>query len=452
MKPFAKTLAFAAMVVGLVARPVAAETKPNVILILADDLSASALGCYGCQSVKTPVLDRLAKEGMRYTHCYSPQVCMPSRTELLTGKYAHRNYVGRGNVAVGERTIASELKKAGYATCQVEKWHVQARGGAMPPQVGFDEHYLTKLAHNYYDPVVHINGKKKAFKGGYGPKVCQKCAFDFITRHRDRPFFLYYAMHLPHAPYHAPPGFDLGEKPSHSDRYRAMIEHQDVMVGELVKYLESLRLRKRTLMIFTGDNGTPRGIHYRTGGRMVEGGKGSMLDSGTHVPLIVNWPGTVSRDIVTNALVDFADFLPTAMEVAGRKPTPAMKLDGQSFYRQLLGDPKAPVRELAFKFGCRNGGKGALPVGYWARDQRWKLYGNGRFYDMVNDPEEKQAIEISSLKGNGITAHRRLTEAIKQLGAEAALRRFKKKGPPKQDRNEGKQASTLSRWLLRKQK
>jgi len=408
--------------------PLNAAPRPNIILILADDLSATALPSYGGESLKTPVLDRLASEGMRYTHCYSAQVCMPSRCELLTGKYSHRNFVGRGNVIAGETTIASELKKAGYATCQIEKWHLNSNKGTMPPQVGFDECYHTKLAHNYFDPVVDVNGTEKTFQGDYGPAVCQQFAFDFIKRHSEQPFFLYYAMHLPHAPYHAPPGADLAADAGNSQKYLAMIEHQDRLVGELVKHLESLKLRERTLLIFTGDNGTPHGIHYRSGGNILEGGKGSMLDSGTHVPLIVNWPDVTPAGTVTDALVDFADFLPTLMEAAGRTPHTAMKLDGQSFYRQVVGDPKAPTRQVAFKFRCSNGGKGATPIpGYWARTQRWKLYDNGRLYDMRTDPSEERPIDLSSADAEVHTAHLQLTKALANSGARAAYLRFKQK-------------------------
>lgn len=400
---------------------------PNIILILADDLSATALPCYGGESMQTPVLDRLAAEGIRFTHCYSPQVCMPSRCELLTGKYSHRNFVGRGNVAPGETTIASELKQAGYVTCQVEKWHLEFRGGAKPSQIGFDESYHTRLAHNYFDPVVEINGKEQTFEGEYGPRVCQEFAFDFIQRHQHQPFFLYYAMHLPHAPYHVPPGFDLGDTLTDSEKYHAMIEHQDTLVGQLIEQLESLKLRDRTLLIFTGDNGTPQGIHYRHGDRILEGGKGTLLDGGTHVPLIVNWPGTVPEGVVSDQLVDFADFLPTLMEAAGRISRPAMKLDGQSFYRQLLGDPDALLRRFAFKFGCRNGGKGALPVhGYWARTQRWKLYNNGQYYDLQSDPNEETPIELDSATEQAVAAHMHLTRVLERSGAAAVWKQFRK--------------------------
>lgn len=406
----------------------ASESPPNIILILADDLSANVLSSYGGESARTPVLDQLATEGLRYTHCYSPQLCMPSRCELLTGKYSHRNFVGRGHVADGETTVASELKKAGYATCQIEKWHLNINGGAMPTQVGFDEYFHTKLAHNYFGPVVDVNGEVKTFKDGYGPKVCQSFAFDFIKRHRDQPFFLFYAMHLPHAPFHEPPGFDLVESPSNSEKYIAMVAHQDALIGDLVKHLESLQLRERTLLIFTGDNGTPHGIHYRANGNLHEGAKGALTDGGTHVPLIVNWPGTISKGLVTDALVDFADFLPTLMEAAGQSARPAMGLDGQSYYRQLLGDSEAPVRDACFKFGCQNGGKGAMPVhGYWARTQRWKLYNNGHFYDLRNDPGEERPIELGSANGDAVSAHGQLMRVLNQSGADAVLKRFRKK-------------------------
>ena len=401
---------------------------PNIILILADDLSATALPCYGGESMKTPVLDRLAADGVRYTHCYSPQVCMPSRCELLTGKYGHRNFIGRGNVVPGETTIASMLKQRGYATCQVEKWHLELRGGAIPDQVGFDESYHTKLAHNYFDPVVDVNGTEESFEGGYGPHVCQEFAFDFIERHQQQPFFLYYAMHLPHAPYHVPPGFDLGDSPTNSEKYHAMVEHQDALVGQLVDYLESLKLRDRTLLIFTGDNGPPQGIQYRSEGHALEGGKGTLLDGGTHVPLIVNWPGTVPDGVVTDQLVDFADFLPTLMKAAGQSSRPAMKLDGQSFYRQLLGDPDAPSRKFAFKFGIRNGGKGALPVhGYWARTQRWKLYNDGRYYDLQSDLSEETPIKLDSATEEAVATYKYLTGVLERSGAEAVWKQYKSK-------------------------
>ena len=406
----------------------AAPENPNIVLILADDLSASVLSCYGGESVTTPVLDKLAAEGMRYTHCFSPAVCMPSRTELLTGKYSHRNYLGRGNVAPGEPTIASELKKAGYATCQLEKWHVEYKNGAIPTQAGFDEYYHVRLARNYPDPVVNENGTEKSYPGGYGPKVCQDHAFDFIRRNRDTPFFLYYAMHLPHAPFHVPPGSDLAEDAPKTEKYLAMVEHQDRMVGELVEFLDSQKLRERTLLIFIGDNGTPQEIRYQSNGREFQGGKARLVDAGTNVPMIVSWPGTAPQGVVTDNLVDFADFLPTAMEAAGRNVLPKLKLSGQSFYRQLLGDPEAPKRDYAFKFGVRNAGRGAGPSGgYWARNQRWKLYDDGRFYDIPADPDELNPIPEGKAKPAGEAVRKKLQEVLQKSGAARAIVEFKRR-------------------------
>ena len=412
---------------GLIATsPAAKPEKPNIILILADDLSADALPEWGADAVKTPVLSKLAADGMRYTHCYSPSLCMPSRVELLTGRYSHRSYLGRGNLSAAEPNIASTLKQAGYATCQIEKWHLNIRNGAMPPAGGFDEYYHSKLAHNYYDPVFDVNGKEKKFPGGYGPKVGQAFAFDFIERQKNGPFFLYYAMHLPHAPYHVPPGYDHT-----SDKdvmYIQMIEHMDTLIGELVAFLEKRQLREKTLILFVGDNGTPKDIHYQTGGKRVRGGKTSLLDGGTHVPMIVSWPGTLPAGVVTDNLIDFADFLPTTMEAAGLKPADRAKLDGRSFHRQLLGDPDAPVRKWAFKFGAKNGGskdKAGPLHGYWARTQQWKLWDDGRYYNMTKDPLEKQPIAADKAGKQGEAARKMLQKALEESGAAEATKRFK---------------------------
>ena len=422
--------ALSAVLVSVTAAPLmAAPQKPNLILVLADDLNAGVLSCYGGESVETPVLDQLAAEGMRYTHCYSPSLCMPSRCELLTGRYSHRNFLGRGNLADGEVTIASALKQAGYATCQVEKWHLNINGGAMPPQGGFDEYYHTRLAHNYADPVVDVNGEEQVLAGGYGPEACQDFAFDFIDRHQDQPFFLFYAMHLPHAPYHVPPGSGLADGASNNEKYLAMVEHQDRMVGELVDFLEARQLRERTLLIFIGDNGTPKGLFYQSKGRRLEGGKASLRDGGTHVPMIVSWPGTVPAGVVSDALVDFADFLPTAMDAAGVEVEEDLRLDGRSFHRQLLGEADAPERDHAFKFGVQNGGKGAGPSnGYWARTQRWKLYEDGRFYDVPADPLEAAPIAAGEAGQAGEAARRYLQQVLDRSGAAEAVRAYRKAG------------------------
>ena len=189
-------------------------------------------------------------------------------------------------------------------------------------------------------------------------------------------------------------------------------------------HLEKLELRERTLVIFIGDNGTPKGLHYRANGKIVEGGKATLLDSGTHVPMIVSWPGTAPVGVISDNLIDFADFLPTAMELAGVNSKPSHPLDGRSFLGQLLGEPDAPVRKFAFKFGVQNGGKGAGPMnGYWARTQRWKLYGDGRFFDMADDPAELSTIAIGSGSAEAEAARKQLQLTLDRSGAEEASRR-----------------------------
>ncbi|MEM7699586.1 MAG: sulfatase-like hydrolase/transferase, partial [Verrucomicrobiota bacterium] len=387
---------------GLSASEANPSERPNIIIALADDISAAMLSCYGGESVKTPILDGLAAEGIRFTNCFAPPLCMPARCELLTGLYSHRNFLGRGNVAIGERTIASLLKEVGYTTCQVEKWHLNIRNGAMPPDVGFDEYYHSKLAHNYEDPIFDENGTESSYPGGYGPEVARDHAFDFIERNVDRPFFLYWGMHLPHSPYHDPPGSDQNSRSNYTEKYFAMVEHLDYRIDELIQFLETHSLRRKTILIFLGDNGTPKGFTYQSGGLTLAGGKASLMDSGTLVPMIVNWPGTITGGQVDQAPVDFADFLVTAGHLAGMKPRSITNTDGISLLPRFFETATGPQRSIAFKFGVQNGGKGAGPSGgYWARTSRWKLYEDGRFFDMRTDPLESQSIQPGSAVEDG---------------------------------------------------
>ena len=349
--------------------------RPNVVLVVADDLSARVLGCYGGESVETPVLDDLAAAGARFDHGYANPICMPSRYELMTGKLVTRGYVGRGNLAAGEATVASRLRAAGYATCQVGKWHLDVAGGADPGEA----------------------------------------------------FFLYYAMHLPHAPYHVPPGATLPADAPRGEKYLAMVAYQDRLVGELVDRLEALRLGEHTLLLFVGDNGTPHGITYRSGGREREGGKGSLRDAGTHVPLIVNRPGRVPAGTVSDVPVDLCDFLPTILETAG--PEVPGAIDGKSFAAVWDEGSDSPPREVSLKFGVRNGGKGATPIGpYWARTPRWKLSRDGALHDMAADPDEQRPITAPA--GEAAAAKGRLGDALSRSGFEAVVKRSRPREEP----------------------
>ncbi len=407
---------------------VEAGDRPNILYILADDVGCETLGCYGGTSYQTPHLDRLAESGMRFRHCYSMPVCHPTRICLLTGRYPFRlDHPRWGSFpkSVEEQTLAHVLKRAGYATAVAGKWQLTMLGRDLdhPHRLGFDEYSLFGWHEGprYYQPLVWQNGKARDdVKDRYGPEVYADFLIDFIERHKDGPFFAFYSMALCHdvtddlkEPVPYGPGKDR------YDSFHEMIEAMDVQVGRLVKALDRIGIRKNTVIIYTTDNGTPTSALVRAeggkyvrepfvsnlGDKAVRGGKGSLTNAGTNVPLIVNWPGNVAAGQVVDDLVDFSDFLPTFAELGGGEPPGGVKLDGHSFAPRLRGSTDAP-RGWAFSEG-----KGK----YWVRTARWKLYSDGRFFDVVQDDQEKRPLNASELNGDAQATYEKLLAAQRSL-------------------------------------
>jgi len=375
--------------------PGAARARPNVVLILADDLGREVLGSYGGTSYPTPNLDRLAAEGMRFERAYTTPLCTPTRVELMTGKYNFRNYERFGYLDPRERTFANHLRDAGYATAIAGKW--QLGGGERAPHtLGFEEYLLWQLRpgvfwRRYKDPIVTRSGAgTDTLRGRYGPDVFLEFVQDFIRGHRDRPFLVYYPMALVHDPFQPPPGHpDYPGYPIEGTNdptyFPAMVAHMDGIVGRLVGTLEELGLRENTIVLFAGDNGTGRDITSRMGERVIRGDKGYTTDAGTHVPLIVNWPGTVHPGQVRGELVDLLDVLPTLLQAAGVRPGPGFLADGISFYPTLRTGVPHP-RSWIFRDYDPKGRD--FPARRYAQDARYKLYDDGRFYDYLRDPLE----------------------------------------------------------------
>jgi len=410
-------LATAALPASLAAAEREAE-RPNIVLIMADDLGYECVGANGGTSYTTPHLDKLAATGMRFDHCYSQPLCTPSRVQIMTGIYNVRNYVRFGYMAPSETTFASILRGQGYATCIAGKWQL-AGGLEAPGKFGFDDYCLWQLSRRpgrYPNPGLEINGKQVDFtKGEYGPDIVSDALCDFMERHKDKPFLAYYPMILPHWPFEPTPdskewdptskGLPGAGKPRF---FADMVAYTDKMVGKLVAKLDHLGLRRRTLVLFTGDNGTAKGVTSKLGDRVVDGGKGTTTDAGTRVPLIANWPGVVPAGKVSQDLVDFSDFLPTLCECAG-VPVPAeLAIDGRSFLPQLRGEKGTP-REWIYCWSSRGGG----PTGReFARNQRHKLYRDGKFYDVGRDALEKGPLDAGKLDGEAAAAHRTLQAAL----------------------------------------
>lgn len=383
---------------------------PNVILIMADDLGYECIGAHGGTSYKTPVLDNLAKTGIRFDHCYSQPLCTPSRVKIMTGIYNVRNYVKFGLLDRKQTTFAHLLKQRGYATCVAGKWQL-GRVLDAPKHFGFDESCLWQHLRGrtngqgcdsrYPNPQLEINGKRVDYKNGeYGPDVVSDYICQFIEKNKEKPFLVYYPMILTHCPFiPTPDSTDWDPKSPGSKSYKGdaryfgdMVTHMDKIIGKITAKLDDLGIRENTLVIFTGDNGTDKPVVSHMGDRKVAGAKGSMTDGGTHVPFIASWPGVAPTGKVCNDLVDFSDFLPTLCEAAGA-PIPAeLKIDGRSFLPQLQGKKGNP-REWIYCWYSSSGKNGKE----WARNQRYKLYRTGQFYDISNDVLEKKPLgDLSS--------------------------------------------------------
>lgn len=394
--------------------------RPNVILIMADDLGYETIGANGGTSYKTPELDRLAATGVRFENCFVQPLCTPTRVQLMTGAYNVRNYITFGQMDPQLTTFGNLFQQAGYRTGIAGKWQL-GRDPALPGKFGFDESCLWQLTRRpprYANPGLEINGVEQDFDHGeYGPDLINDFARDFVSRHKDRPFFLYYPMMLTHAPYQPTPdsadwdpraiGEKVNDRPEH---FGDMVAYMDKLVGRLVKHLDELGLREKTLVIFVGDNGTKLGTPSRMGDREIIGGKGTTTAAGMHVPLIVSWPGRAKGATVCRDLVDSTDFLPTICAAAGIVPPADLKIDGRSFLPQVLGQPGTP-RDWIYSWYSPRG----EPLRELAFNQRFKRYRTGEFYDLTRDPLEKQPLPLDSLTGGAAAAATALGRALDQF-------------------------------------
>jgi len=337
------------------------QVKPNIVFILADDLGIDGVSCYGADTRKTPEIDKLAKSGVRFETCYSAPLCGPSRCLLMTGRYAFRTggltngswgTNGPGAKSADEEPIAKLLKQAGYATGMAGKWR---QLGETPRDWGFDEYTTDPTASGWYWQTQHLrNGVEVTVPDGtYDADVIHDFAVDFIRRHKEHPFFFYYSMHLVHKPTLHTPDSDKGAKDG-PELFDDNIAYMDKQVGALVAELEKLGLRGKTLIIFSGDNGTAPPYPAPVGGRMINGHKSTMLEGGSRVPFIASWPGVTSAGKVSKDIVSFADPHATFLELAGVKPPKGMKFDGCSFAPQLLGKKGTPRKWAYVQLGEKN--------------------------------------------------------------------------------------------------
>ncbi|MDF1815891.1 MAG: sulfatase-like hydrolase/transferase [Verrucomicrobiales bacterium] len=377
---------------------------PNIVLIMADDIGYECLSCYGSEMYSTPNIDKLADSGIRFNHAHSQPICTPSRVQIMTGIYNNRNYVKFGVLDPEVKTIGNYMKNAGYKTCIAGKWQL-AGGFEGPVKFGFEKYclwQLTRRPSRYPNPGLEIDGVTKDFKdGSFGPDVVVDYIQNFITENKDDPFFVYYPMIAPHWPFVPTPDHpdwdpmmwrDTTNEPGgYKDQkyWEAMVRYTDKMVGRVVDHLEKTGLRDNTLVIWTGDNGTYTGVTSQFQGEKYVGGKGSPKDAGTHVGFVASCPALFEGGQVRDDLVDFSDLLPTVVDIAGGEIPDG--LDGTSLAPVFRGEERK--KDYIYCWYERDGQR--HKASQHTRNQRYKLYSNGKLFDTINDRLEKNDLSAN---------------------------------------------------------
>lgn len=399
------------------AAPLRAARKPNVIVILADDLGYADLGFQGARDIPTPHLDRLAASGVRFTNaCVSHPFCSPTRAGLLTGRYQHR--FGHENnpvfnptdeisgLPLSEVTLPQILKTAGYVCGIVGKWHLGAAPCFHPMRRGFDETYsFIGGGHEYlhgarpkppkeYVVPIERDGKPEEVKD-YLTEALSREASAFVRRHRKDPFFLYLAYNAPHTPLQVTERYLERVRSISDDKlrpYAAMICAMDDGVGELLKTLRETGLERDTLVFFLSDNGGPTHV-TNARNTPLRGHKGQVFEGGIRVPFLMSWPGRLRAGATYAHPVISLDILPTAAAVAGASLPPGRKIDGVDLMPFLTGRSSVPPHERLFwRWG---GGRR-----YAVREGRYKLVkeesGQLQLFDLEADIGEQN--DLSSTR------------------------------------------------------
>lgn len=413
--------------------PTFAAERPNILVILCDDIGAHELGLYGHPKHRTPTLDELGRTGIWFTTGYSTPICHPTRSEIMTGQYGHHNGVyqfpgrpGGPTADTGVDDISSHLtfgkifKQAGYVTAHAGKWQLSGKHPTLIRECGFDEYCMWAYKHNlpagvehnggwegkpgvktarYWHPSIVQNGKYvDTDEDSYGPDIFSDFILDFISRSENNPFFVYYPMALTHGPFFSTPDTTktLEDRfKQDKNNWQANVEYTDKIVGKLLAGLEQLGKRENTLVIFVGDNGT--------GGD----GKAQTTEKGARVPFIVNGPGLVKPQGESRELVDLSDIVPTICEVAGIVLPKDHIIDGVSIAPYLRGETK-PLREWIYAY---------LGTQRVVRTKRWLLENNsmtefGQLYDCGDSRNGKGYTNVTKSDDPDAIAARELMREI----------------------------------------
>ena len=408
------------------AQPVPPKRPPNIIVILADDMGVESVGAYGSE-IATPNLDKLAQTGLRVENAHAMPICTPSRVRLLTGQDSSRHFKDFAHLDEAERTFAHAARDKGYETFVGGKWQLGKAWeatiplmGSSPVAAGFQNyivHNLTEqeVGSRYWGPTFFLNGRRERIEDReYGPDIINKAALDFMDTNKEKPFLMFYSMLEPHDPWVLTP--DMNNPADKQERYRGMVRHLDMLVGTVIKKVEDLRLSENTLIIFTSDNGTHPAITVRRNGVAVQGGKGTTTLRGTQVPFIANWRGTIMPGMVSASLVDIADVAPTLALLVGRPLSG--EIDGKSLL-PLFVDPRAQIHSVIAHTYMPTG---RTPPSIYAFDRDFKLYTDGRMYDLNADPLEAQPLSATSTDSREQAARTKLKSSLDSLPRPVAFR------------------------------
>ncbi|MFI3248950.1 MAG: sulfatase-like hydrolase/transferase [Rikenellaceae bacterium] len=387
------------LILSLLALPigVVGAERPNIVMILADDMGFECLGANG-STYSTPNLDKLAEDGIRFTNCHAQPLSTPTRVELLSGLYNNRNYMSFGELDPSQRTFANVVKEQGYKTCIAGKWQLGADYD-LPAHFGFDNYCLwqltatKKMGGRYASVLYDVDGESITRDlDTYGPDVFSDYICDFIDKNSRAPFLVYYPMVLIHDPFNPTPDSEEWQDPKmrlkscEMEMTANLVAYADKLVGKIVDRLKENGVLDNTIILFVGDNGTnTRVFTTMKDGSVIQGGKNTTKRNGTSVPMLAMWGSRIEAGQVNDNLVDVSDFYPTIRDLVDGDKGADRKLDGVSFYNQLIGK-KYRAREWSF---CHFPSQ-QEPNKYirFAQTADYKLYSSGRFYNTRTDPQE----------------------------------------------------------------
>ncbi len=419
----------------------ASAQQPNIVLIVADDLGYGDLSSYGAEDLHSPALDSLAASGIRFTQFYANSpVCSPTRASLLSGRYpplagvpgvirthASNNW---GNLAENIELLPEKLRRRGYHTAMVGKWHLGLNAPQRPVDRGFDhfEGFLGDMMDDYYNHRRHgINymrrGQEVIYPEGHATDLFTDWAVNYIKGRTvsTAPFFLYLAYNAPHTPIQPPEEWvtKVQQREGNIDEARAklvaLIEHMDHGIGKVMTALKESGFHDNTLVVFVSDNGGQLNVGARNG--PLRDGKGTVYEGGIRVPAIASWPGNIAPGTSSDAVLTTMDIYPTLLEAARARITQI--IDGTSFLDSVLGGPDPDPNRLLFfsrrEGGLRFGGKTIEAV----RQGPWKLLQNSPYAPLELYNLEQDPLETTDLSSTEPDVFRRLAAALRQYVQEA---------------------------------